>query len=72
MVWRSNRALALLLDGPRCDGCVAKDLSAPPNKTNAAVHRWVRRGVVVRERARCPGCGGERLVSRALPERFMT
>lgn len=70
MAWRSNQALAFLFDGPRCDGCIATYLGVPTNKANRAVHRWARRGVIVREPGHCPGCGAERLVSRALPEKF--
>jgi|BogFormECP03_OM3_1039632.scaffolds.fasta_scaffold00557_2 hypothetical protein len=72
MIWRSNRALSLLWDVARCDGCVAAYLQAPLHKANAAVHRWVRRGVAVRERARCPGCGAHRLVTRVIPAKFLS
>lgn len=63
---RSNRALATLLDGPRCDACVAKAAAIPPEGVNRAVAVWVRRGNVVRERRPCPACGANRLVSRAV------
>lgn len=63
---RSNRALGALLDGPRCDACVAKAAAIPPERVSRAVAVWVRRGNVVRERRPCPVCGADRLVSRAV------
>src|SRR5580658_3926148 len=60
-VWRSNKALAFLIDGPRCDGCVADHLDLPASKGNKAVARWARNGGVVREKETCPGCGKTRL-----------
>jgi hypothetical protein len=69
-VWRSNKALAFLIDGPRCDGCVADHLGVSAKKATKAVARWAKNRGVVREKGTCPGCGETRLVSRVVPEEF--
>lgn len=60
----SQRALVMLMNGPRCDSCLAVKAAIPPERVSRAVRRWVRRGEITRERGRCPSCGADRLVSR--------
>lgn len=63
---RPPSALAVLLDGQRCDACVAKAGAIRPDKACRAVAVWVRRGTVARAQGTCPRCGATRLVSRVV------
>lgn len=70
MRWTSSQLLELIWGVPRCDDCIAAAFGVTPKRANKGVQRWVRRGSAVRERGRCPGCGVERLVTRAIPEKL--